>query len=235
MKRPLFKNPEKNFGSEINTGKQKKTGSDHFPISTDQFKELLWKEGKKYFAKGNRQFIVDDQNKLFLDLVCRYFTNDKIFEEKCKGELRKGLLIYGPCGTGKSSIFDIVQVISRKYNLKQLWFTNISIHDLVMEYNLEGEYIVEKYKQGKVHFDDLGTEKLANSWGVKEKLMARIIELRYNEFKKKGTKTFITTNLTIKDLNRFYGNNADENRNRFADRLYEMFNFIPLNGSSRRF
>ena len=65
--------------------------------------------------------------------------------------------------------------------------------------------------------------------------MSRIIELRYNEFKQKGTKTFITTNLTIKDLNKFYGNGFDDSRNRFADRLYEMFNFIPLGGNSRRF
>lgn len=209
--------------------------SDLYNISTEQFKELFWKEGKDYFRKGNRNFTVDDQNKDFLDLICRYFTQDPLFEKKCKGELRKGLLIYGPCGTGKSSIFDIVQIISKKYNLKNLWFTNISLHDLVSRYSLEGEYLVEGYRKGKVHFDDLGTEKMANSWGVKEKLMSRIIELRYNEFKKKGTKTFITTNLTIKDLNRFYGSSTDESRNRFADRLYEMFNFIPLDGSSRRF
>ncbi len=204
-------------------------------ISTDQFKEILWKEGKEYFRRGHRRFIVDDQNKGFLDLICRYFTNDPSFEKKCKGELRKGLLIYGPCGTGKSSIFDIVQIISKKYRLKNLWFSNISLHDLITEYSMEGEYAVEKYRKGKVHFDDLAAERLANNWGVKEKLMSRIIELRYDEFKKKGTKTFITTNLTINELNDFYGNTTDESRNRFADRLYEMFNFIPLGGNSRRF
>ena len=212
-----------------------KPGTQFGSISTEQFKDIFWKEGKEYFRKRNRKFIVDEDNKLFLDLICRYFTNDILFEKKCKGELRKGLLIYGPCGTGKSSIFDIVQLIARKYKLKYLWFSNISVHDLVMQYNLEGEHLVEKYRRGKVHFDDLGTEKIANSWGVKEKIMGRITELRYNEFKQKGTKTFITTNLTIENLNQFYGNNAEDNRNRFADRLYEMFNFLYLGGSSRRF
>lgn len=204
-------------------------------ISTEQFKEIFWKEGKKYFQSKNRHFIVDDQNRRFLDLICRYLTNDNLFEKKYNGELKKGLLIYGPCGTGKSSVIDIIRNISRTYKFKQLWFSNISVHDVISQYNLEGEHIVEKYRKGRVHFDDLGSEKLANSWGVKEKLMARIIELRYNEFKHKGTKTFTTTNLTIEELALFYGNNADANRNRFADRIYEMFNIIPLDGTSRRF
>lgn len=203
-------------------------------LSISDFKKMVWIEGKEYFARLNRPFQVDDENTEFLDTICRYFMNDKSFEEIYGGELRKGLLVYGPCGTGKSSMFDIVQNISRRYNLNPLWFSIISIHDLVIEFNLEGEYAVEKYKKGKVHFDDLGSEKVANSWGVKEKLMNRILELRYNEYKKKGTKTFITTNLTIEDLIKFYGNSKDESRNRFGDRLYEMFNFIPLGGKSRR-
>ena len=45
---------------------------------------------------------------------------------------------------------------------------------------------------------------------------------------KHGTKTFVTTNLTIEKLESYYGQ-------RVADRLYEMFNFIELGGSSRRF
>lgn len=204
-------------------------------ISTDQFKSLFWKEGKEYFRRLNRPFIVDENNKHVLDLICKYFANDPEFETQCKGELRKGLLVYGPCGTGKSSLFDIVQNISRKYNLMQFWFTNISVHNVVTQYNLEGEYVVEKYTKGKVHFDDLGTEKLANSWGVKEKLMGRILELRYNEFKRKGTRTFVTTNLSLYDLKKFYGEGAEDSRNRILSRLYEMFNMIPLEGEDRRF
>ena len=204
----------------------------NFPL--DHFKKLLWIEGRQYFGELNRSFQVDDENSKFLDIICRYFANHKSFEEIYGGELRKGLLVYGPCGTGKSSIFDIVQNISRRYNLHQLWFSNISMHDLVMEFNQVGEYVDEKYKKGKVHFDDLGSEKIANSWGVKEKLMNRILELRYNEYKKKGTKTHITTNLNIEELSKFYGNSKDPTRNRFGDRIHEMFNFISLEGDSRR-
>lgn len=212
------------YFQEISKKKSKKEAI----VSYDAFKNILWKEGRKYFNQMNRDFIVDDNNKDFLNLISLYFSNDAQFEIVSDGELRKGLLIYGICGVGKSSIFDIIQNISKKYKLNYLWFKNTSVHTVITEYNLEGEEIVKKYTRGKVHFDDLGTEKLANSWGVREKLMERILEIRYNEFKAKGTKTFVTTNLSIEKLKSHYGI-------RVADRLYEMFNFIELGGDSRRF
>ena len=215
--------------------KQKETEK-AIKVTTDQFKELFWKEGKKYFANEKRLFNVDENNKLFLDVICRYFANDLSFEKVTNGELRKGLLIYGNCGTGKSSMFDIVQRVSLKYNLRHLYFTNISVHDVVNQFNKEstqnklegGESIIDKYSRGPVHFDDLGTEKMVQAWGIKENLFDRLLQTRYNGFKAKGTKTFVTTNLSIQELQRNYSKQV-------KDRLYQMFNFIELNGESRRF
>lgn len=205
-------------------------------ITVDQFKQIFWKEGREYFTNENRNFIVDENNKFFLDAICRYFSNDRSFETKTNGELRKGLLIYGDCGTGKSSMFDIVQRISLKYNLRQLYFTNISVHDVVNQFNKEskqnklegGESVIDKYSRGPVHFDDLGTENQVQAWGIKENLFDRLLQIRYNEFKAKGTKTFVTTNLSIKEL-------EDNYCKQVKDRFYQMFNFIQLHGGSRRF
>lgn len=197
-------------------------------ITTKEFKAVLFKEATAYFLKMNRQFIVDDSNKRFLRLISLYFTNNLDFEKETDGELRKGLLVYGNCGTGKSSVFDIIQNISLKYNLKFLWFKNVSVNDVVTDYNLKGEEVVKSLITGSIHFDDLSTEKLANSWGVREKLMGRVLEIRYNNFKKNGVKTFVTTNLSIAKIEEYYGV-------RVADRLYELFNFIELTGASKRF
>ncbi len=197
-------------------------------IPTEALKTLIWKESKNYFKKRGRVFQVDNDNKDFLHLISLYFSNNPEFENEYGGELRKGLFIHGSCGTGKSTIFDVIQIISKKYKLPYLWFKNVSVHKVITDYNLEGEYVVKKHSKGKVHFDDLGAEKLANSWGVKEKLMTRISELRYNEFKAKGTKTFITSNLTIKEIQKEYGE-------RVYSRFFEMFNFLELSGNDRRF
>jgi DNA replication protein DnaC len=197
-------------------------------MTTEEFKAILFKEATAYFLEMKRQFIVDESNKTFLKCISLYFTNSLDFETETNGELRKGLLVYGDCGSGKSSIFDIIQNISLKYNLKHLWFKNVSVQDVITDYNINGEEVVKRLITGDIHFDDLGTEKLANSWGVREKLMGRILEVRYNNFKKYGIKTFVTTNLSIAQIKEYYGV-------RVADRLYEMFNFIELTGNSRRF
>ncbi|CAA0224438.1 P-loop NTPase family protein [Tenacibaculum maritimum] len=197
-------------------------------IDTGIFKSFLWKEGCVYFEKINRKFIVDNNNKDFLHLLSLYFSENQDFETIAGGEIRKGLLIYGSCGTGKSSIFDIIQNISKRYGLKSIWFKNVSVHQVITDYNTQGEEIVKIYTRGKIHFDDLGAEKEANSWGIREKLMIRILETRYNLFKEKGIKTYITTNLSLEELRKFYGM-------RVYDRLFEMFNFLELNGNSRRY
>ena len=205
-------------------------------ITTEQFKSEVWNVGKQYFAKRGRHFVVDDENKLFLDVICKYFTSDVQFEEMTNGELRKGLLIYGTCGTGKSSIFDIVREVIIKNDLNHLYFKNTSVHTVINEFNKEsksnekfgGELVVEKYCRGTIHFDDLGTEKKVQAWGIKEDLLDRIIQIRYNKFKEIGRKTFVTTNKTLKELEKTYSPQV-------KSRLYEMFNIIPLTGEDRRF
>ncbi|CAL2109789.1 conserved protein of unknown function [Tenacibaculum sp. 190130A14a] len=205
--------------SKINTNQK---------MNTEEFKNVFWKIANEYFSKLNREFIVDDNNKDFLHLLSLYFSENQDFETIAGGEIRKGLLIYGSCGTGKSSIFDIIQNISKRYGLKSFWFKNVSVHQVITDYNTQGEEIVKIYTRGKIHFDDLGAEKEANSWGIREKLMIRILETRYNLFKEKGIKTYITTNLSLEELKKIYGM-------RVYDRLFEMFNFLELNGSSRRY
>ncbi|WP_010177354.1 P-loop NTPase family protein [Aquimarina agarilytica] len=205
------------------------------PIPTQWIKKQIWVEGKKYFASKGRYFNVDSENKLFLDIISRYFSDDIEFEKITNGELRKGLLIYGECGTGKSSIFDIIQSISLKYDLKQIYFKNTSVHTVITEFNKEskaygngGESVIEKYSRGTIHFDDLGTENQVQAWGIKEELFDRILQIRYNNFKNLGKKTFVTTNLSIEKLEKRYSPQV-------KSRLYEMFNIIPLTGNDRRF
>jgi DNA replication protein DnaC len=227
-KRVALEKKEREKHREYNEKVRNPTIKSEKQITTKEFKIILFKEATAYFLKMNRKFIIDDSNKRFLRLISLYFTNNLDFEKETDGELRKGLLVFGNCGTGKSSIFDVIQNISLKYNLKYLWFKNVSVNDVVTDYNLKGEEVVKSVITGGIHFDDLGTEKLANSWGVREKLMGRILEVRYNNFKKNGVKTFVTTNLSIAKIEEYYGV-------RVADRLYELFNFIELTGDSKRF
>ncbi|PKV49226.1 hypothetical protein ATE84_1246 [Aquimarina sp. MAR_2010_214] len=214
-------------------------------LPLEWLKKEFYKAAKAYYLKERRAFIVDDENRHILDILCRYFANDPSFEEIVEnGQLQKGIMLAGNCGVGKTSFFEIMQSIGKAHNIPQLWFTNVSCLTITTKFNKEnkknnsaggGESVIENYSKGKVYFDDLGSERIANDFGIRKELMREILEMRYNRFKAIGTKTFCSTNLTIKELVKKYDGDAKENHKRIDDRIYHMFNVIPLNGESRRF
>ena len=213
-------------------------------IPLEWMKSEFYKTAKKYLLRERRVFDVDDENRQILDVICKYFANDPSFEEEVKnGQLQKGIMLVGNCGVGKTSIFDIIQSIGKKHNIPQLWFTNISTLEITTKFNKEsktntfsgGESVLENYSKGKVYFDDLGSEPQVQSYGIKTELIREILEMRYKRFKDFGTKTFCSTNLTIPQLVAKYDKGSKDNHKRIEDRIYHMFNVIPLYGKSRRF
>ncbi|UMB59228.1 hypothetical protein MHL31_09055 [Lutibacter sp. A80] len=198
-------------------------------ITTNVLKKIYKEEAEIYFGNLGRYFIIDENNKDYLNYLCHYFAESLDFEKKFGGELRKGLMVTGKLGTGKSSSFDIVQNISKKHKFTSLWFAKRSANEIVTKYNESPlkDSIIRDASRGKLYFDDLGAEKEASNFG-KEDIFVRIFELRYEAFKEKGTKTFISTNYSIYDIKKRYGI-------RLYDRFKEMFNLIELNGESRRF
>lgn len=201
-------------------------------MTTEQLKQIFNQEAKCYYQLLNRAFTVDDENKNFLNLFCKYFANDETFETIHKGELRKGLFVYGNHGTGKTSSFKIIQNISKRYQLKDLWFPITETSKVVEKFNTEKnkDFIIKNYSKGKFCFDDFGAENEANNIFIygKEDIFIRIMENRYNEFILKGTLTHMTSNLNLEEIKKRYGS-------RVEDRFVQMFNFISLDGNSKRF
>jgi len=91
------------------------------------------------------------------------------------------------------------------------------------------DFIIKNYSTANYMFDDLGKETVANNIFIygKEEIFTRILETRYNQFINKGIKTHITSNLSIHEIKKRYGL-------RLENRFYEMFNFLELNGESKR-
>lgn len=220
------------INSNLNFQQRKKIAQKKERImTTNQLKSLYNKEAIKYYKSVNRVFTIDQNNKNYLNLLCKYFANDQTFETFHEGELRKGLFFYGNTGTGKTTSLQIIQNISKKYNIKPLWFPIIEAGKVVEQFNTEKnkDYVVIKYSSGKILFDDLGAENEANNIFIygKEDIFVRILENRYNDYVTKGIKTHITSNLTIEDIKDRYGS-------RVEDRLVQMCNFIEAPGDTRR-
>lgn len=214
----------------LGKGKKNKQKSES-DIDTNQLKQLFNIEATEYYASKNKIFTIDNDNKKFLNQLCRYFSQDKAFETVHNGDLNKGMFIYGGHGTGKTSSLLIIQQISKKYALKQLWFPIIETGDVVMKFNTEKnkDFIIKDYSTGNYMFDDLGAETSASNIFIygKEDIFIRILEARYVQYISKGTITHITSNLTLSEIKKRYGP-------RVEDRFIEMFNIIELGGDSRR-
>lgn len=197
----------------------------------ETFKKVFFKMAQEFYAKSDTDFEVDMGNKNFLGHFCKYWNQDAAFEVLENISLRKGLMVFGSYGTGKTSSFKIVQNMARKYQVRALWFPFISTQEVVERFNMakNKEDVIQYYSKGVFLFDDLGAEKEGNNsfqYG-KEEVFIRILLNRYRNFERLGTKTHITTNLSLGQIQERYGDQV-------TDRFIRMFNLLRLDGPSRR-
>lgn len=195
---------------------------------TNIFKKIFIEEAENYFKKLGRRFIIDESNRNYFNFLCHYFSEDIKFEEELRGNLKKGLMVFGDVGTGKSSSFNIIQNISKKYEVRHLRFMKMTANEVVTKYNETPakDSVIRDCSKGTMYFDDLGSENIASNFG-KEDIFIRILEFRYNDFIEKGTKTYLTTNYTLEQIYERYGVKV-------FDRFKEMFNFLEVRGKSKR-
>ena len=197
----------------------------------DVFKKVFFKMAQEFYARTNMDFEVDGSNKSFLQHFCKYWNREVAFEVIANISLKKGLFVFGSYGTGKTTSFRIIQNLAKQYQVKELWFPSISTQEVVDRFNMEKnkEDVIRYFSKGTFLFDDLGSETAGNNiyqYG-KEEVFVRILLNRYRNFEKLGTKTHITTNLGLKQVEERYGK-------QLADRFIEMFNLLKLDGPSRR-
>lgn len=177
-------------------------------------------------------FISKDELEYYENLIL-YFTNSY----KSIYDLKKGLLIGGDIGTGKTLSMKIMQKISSGFMI-------INTRYIVREYIQYGVSILNDYGKDCFSklpngnfdrkkpltrcFDDFGLENInAKMFGNQQSVMEEIILDRYDMFLGYGMKTFATTNLNLQLLEETYGE-------RVKDRLREMMNYITITGKSKR-
>lgn len=183
------------------------------------------------------EFIMDRYNTEIFELLCQYFNNDPAFEQNGRS-LKKGVMLYGNLGCGKTFLMRLFQI-----NPKCTYRTFHCKMDVERRYRDSGESGIEPmyrmlmntnyinefgHKECATCFDDMGTEEPeVNFFGNKVNLMRGIIEGRYSSVV--NSATHYTTNLTADDIGNRYGL-------RVRDRFREMVNLIKfdVNAPSRR-
>lgn len=188
-------------------------------------------------------FIMDSDTKEIMTLLSYYFSGDIRFEKDGRS-LKKGIMLLGPLGCGKTTImksfcvnshnpfaFSTCRKVSEKYAQSQKKTDENVGYDAIQEYSSLVPIYPQQYFGHELIgrcFDDLGTETMKKHFGNESNVMAEIIMNRY-ENNDLRNKTHFTGNIDGEEIGDFYGE-------RVRSRLREMCNFItfPTNSTDRR-
>ena len=115
---------------------------------------------------------------------------DELVAKEMKIDLNKGIMLSGPIGCGKTTLFKLMQKLP--FGRKNYRIT--STRQIVSEFMQTGYDILENYSRGNLYndnrisknycFDDLGTETTSKYFGNDCNVMAEIL-LRATIFSKK--------------------------------------------------
>lgn len=199
-----------------------------------------WHSSFLAFAKANQPtFVVDRNNEEVINQLCFFFARDARFI----GNLRKGIYLAGPVGTGKTFTMKVFMRIARDLYHKEktepyVRYTSeaqqlkepayISTLKIVEDYALYGSLYHSFFNDLNHFIDDLGAEPFdACYMGNKLSVMAHLIARRYDVSPSDHRQLFFTGNLGKSQIEAVYGQ-------RIKSRFVEMVNFIELLGEDRR-
>jgi len=188
---------------------------------------LIETTGKQLYHPGFKVF-AEDYEIIFKLLV--YFMKDEAEAEKYNISFRKGILLSGPVGCGKTSLMNII----RHFQPQEQRFVMKSCRDVSFEFIQDGYTVIRKYSilsfrydQPRTWcFDDLGTENNLKYYGNECNVMAEVLLSRYDLFVSRHMLTHITTNLSSSEIEEMYGE-------RVRSRLREMLNLISFDVNAK--
>lgn len=196
----------------------------------ENFKKLLDKCNSKYSfnvmlwtAKNiyGKELVVHEENKPLIKALCLLLSNDERYEKELNFSFKKGLLIRGVSGLGKTFL---VKCLERHELNPILVLSTIEINEEIKE---EGEFIIELRNNKIIYLDDIGTEEATvNHYGSKISFFKNFIEKIYLRNKSFG-KIIASTNMNFKQIGEKYGF-------RVESRMREMFNVIDISGKDMR-
>lgn len=191
-------------------------------IIYDFSKILVYLEVKGKILFG-QNFRIYDEDREILFKLCNYFIKDQENCEKFGIDLKKGILLTGPVGCGKTSLMKLLLFLAPQ----QRNYIVMPCRNIVFAFNHLGFKTIEDYGEGGFFcFDDMGVEPFGRFYGKDCNVIGEILLSRYDLFLQTKLKTHATTNLNAAELEDRYGE-------RVRSRLRQLFNLIPFKQSTR--
>jgi energy-coupling factor transporter ATP-binding protein EcfA2 len=192
-----------------------------------------WMEERGKILFGSQFEIYPNDLELIYKLLV-YAIGDKENAERHGISLRKGILLVGPIGSGKTCLLKLISYFFPRETQYQIKPTR----EISFEFEKDGFSVINQYSKGSFFrygntlipkvwcFDDLGLEQTPKYYGNDCNVMAEILLARYDLFVSKRMMTHITTNLSASELESIYGN-------RIRSRMREMFNLVAFSKESK--
>ncbi|MBK3518250.1 ATP-binding protein [Carboxylicivirga marina] len=196
----------------------------HYSFQTSL--EWLDCQGKKQFGA---HFSIHKNRQDILYKLLVYAIGD-IENMKRKGlNPKKGLLVYGASGVGKSQLLMLLNYFfppQKRFKLQSA--REVSFAFIRHGYKLLSQYTTGSYGYYQQHylpkvycFDDVGQERPIHYFENECDVLKEIVLSRYDHYLKKGMVTHLLTEFTPDELGQRYGK-------RFQRRIEEMCNIIHL-------
>jgi hypothetical protein len=186
--------------------------------SAARIKELMYWTSKNEYGKD---FIVNEHNKPLIVAVCYFLSRDPRFETELGYDLKKGLLIRGVSGLGKTYIVRCAE----ENMLNPILF--LSMLDITAAVQKDGEYFLKWADRKICYLDDVGTEQPeVLHFGTRIHWFKDFIENYYSR-NKVYNRLMISTNHSFKEIEEKYGF-------RVRSRMKAMFNVIDVTGTDMR-
>lgn len=187
---------------------------------------FCWLEENGKLSYGDNFTIYPRDYKTIFKLIV-YLYRDQYHAARLGIDLRKGLLLSGPIGCGKTTLMSLV----RRLEFPGFGYQMVSAREICLLFMESGHAVIKHYGSAATRlpqvfcFDDLGTETAMKYFGNETNVMAEIMLLRYDLYIHSGIPTHVTTNFSASELESFYGN-------RVRSRMREMFNLISFSGDA---
>jgi len=177
-------------------------------------------KGKQLFGD---KFKIYKEDREILYKLCNYQIRDYETCKKLNIDLKKGILLSGPVGCGKTSLMKLIRYLTPRYKFYEV----IPARNIVFAFNHLGYSLIEQYGDDRFYcFDDLGVEPFGRHFGTDCNVMGEILLSRHELFLEYKFKTHCTTNLNAQELENLYGN-------RVRSRMRQLFNLIAFDKESQ--
>lgn len=191
--------------------------------------QFLEKKGRALFGD---KFRIYKQDHWLIYRLLVYMIGDEEGAARGGMSLRKGILLTGPVGCGKTSLMKLLSLFLPAHNR----YAVKSCRDISFEFIKDGYHVVSHYSQPRLLFfnnrpnaycfDDLGLESNLKYYGNECNVLGEILLSRYDHFVTNGLMTHATTNLNSTEIEQMYGN-------RVRSRMREMFNLVAFHKNAK--